>query len=365
MTNFQCLDFPPIAPVPLQCSSPPRLCASLSPAPFFPLASDVDSWNQMLMPARTIAALLLLAAARLAAEGTNFTVDAAGGTPFKTVQEAINLAPSGTAANPTLIHIKPGAYRELIYVQREKRFIRLVGEDPAKTILTYDLYAGMTNRDGKPIGTFRTPSTTVDADDFSAEGLTFENAAGPKGQALAIRLDGDRDAFRRCRFLGWQDTILDNRGRHYFADCEIVGSVDFIFGGATSWFENCRIHCRRDGYITAASTPSNQAFGFVFTNCVITGETPETRTYLGRPWRPYASVTFLGTTMSEVVRPVGWNNWKDPAKEKTARYAEFASTGPGTAPDARCSWATKLSPQQAAAFTLDNVLGGEDHWKPW
>ncbi len=316
------------------------------------------------MPLRTIAALLLLAAARLAAEGTNFIVAAAGGAPFKTVQEAINLAPSGTAANPTVIHIKPGAYRELIYVQREKRFIRLKGEYPEITILINDLYASMTNRDGKPIGTFRTASTTVDADDFSAEGLTFENAAGPRGQALAIRLDGDRESFRHCRFVGWQDTILDNRGRHYFEDCDITGSVDFIFGGATSWFENCRIHCRTNGYITAASTPSNQAFGFVFTNCVITGETGAARTYLGRPWRPCASVTFLGTTMSEVVRPEGWNNWKDPAREKTARYAEFGSTGPGAAPAARCSWAKELSAGEAAAFTIDKVLGGEDHWNP-
>ena len=166
--------------------------------------------------------------------------------------------------------------------------------------------------DGKPIGTFRTPSTTIDADDFTAENITFENSAGPVGQALAIRVDGDRAVFRNCRFLGWQDTILLNRGRQYFENCYIAGHVDFIFGAATAWFEKCHIHCLGDGYITAASTPVDQPFGFVFSNCKITGDKPETRTYLGRPWRIYASTIFLNTEMSDVVRPEGWNDWKKP-----------------------------------------------------
>src|SRR6266404_1180700 len=179
------------------------------------------------------------------------------------------------------------------------------------------------------IGTFRTPSTIIDADDFTVENITFENSAGPVGQALALRVDGDRVVFRNCRFLGWQDTILLNHGRQYFEGCYIAGHVDFIFGGATAFFERCHIHCLKDGYITAASTPDNQPFGFVFSNCEITGESGSVRTYLGRPWRPFASVVFLNTEMSATVRPVGWNNWSQPEREKTARYAEFNSTGPG------------------------------------
>src|SRR5260221_10894941 len=125
----------------------------------------------------------------------------------------------------------------------------------------------MTGGDGKIISTFRTPSTFIDADDFTVENITFENSAGPVGQALAIRVDGDRAAFRNCRFLGWQDTILLNRGRQYFENCYVDGAVDFIFGAATAWFENCRIHCLGGGYITAASTPVDVPFGFVFSNC--------------------------------------------------------------------------------------------------
>ena len=152
--------------------------------------------------------------------------------------------PSGSRENPVIIHIEPGTYKELIYVQREKRFFKLIGENPTNTIFSFNLYAGITNAEGKPIGTFKTPSTTIDADDFTAENLTFENSAGPVGQALAIRVDGDRASFRNCRFLGWQDTILLNRGRQYFENCYVCGHVDFIFGAATAWFEKCEIQLR-------------------------------------------------------------------------------------------------------------------------
>jgi len=295
---------------------------------------------------------------------TNLTVAQDGTGQFKTVQEAIMAVPAGSRENPVFIHIKPGVYHELIYVQHEKRFFHLLGDQADQTRLTYDLYAGVAGSDGKPIGTFRTPSTTIDADDFTAENLTFENGAGPKGQALAIRLDGDRAVFRNCRFLGWQDTVLANRGRQYFTNCYIAGHVDFIFGAATCVFDHCHLHCLRDGYITAASTPQEEPFGFVFLSCRITGETPEVRTYLGRPWRLHASTLFLDTEMSEVVRPEGWNNWKKPEAEKTARYAEYHSHGPGANPQARVTWAKQLTPVEAESMTASKVLGGKDGWNP-
>ncbi len=236
-------------------------------------------------------------------------VAADGSGRYSSVQEAINAAPQTTGpAHHWIIFVKPGRYRELVYIQREKRYVHLVGEDAGNTVITYDLNAKTIGADGKAIGTFRTPTVQVDADNFTAENITFENSAGPVGQALAIRVDGDRVAFRSCRFLGWQDTILVNRGRQYFEGCTITGHVDFIFGGATAWFEKCRIECLANGYITAASTPDTQPFGFVFSHCTIAGAAPEAKTYLGRPWRPYSSVTFLDTEMSAVVRPEGWNN---------------------------------------------------------
>ena len=312
----------------------------------------------------SVVLLLNLAASSHAAAASNLLVAADGSGQFKTVQEAIMAVPAGSAANPVLIHIQPGIYRELIYVQREKRFFHLLGVDPQKTVLTYDLQANLVGPDGRPIGTFRTASTVMDADDLIAENITFENSAGPVGQALAIRVEGDRVVFRNCRFLGWQDTLLANRGRHYFTNCFIEGHVDFIFGGATAWFENRHIRCLKDGYIAAASTPNNQPFGFVFSACKVSGETPEVRAYLGRPWRNYASTLFLNTEMSEVIWPEGWNNWNKPEAERTARYAEFHSTGPGANPQARVPWARQLTRQEASAITVKKVVGGFDGWNP-
>ncbi|HYJ87229.1 MAG TPA: pectinesterase family protein [Pyrinomonadaceae bacterium] len=311
-----------------------------------------------------LVALWILGPQSAAAKPIDLVVAADGSATYKTVQEAVMAVPAGTRDSPVVIRIKPGVYRELIYVQREKRFFKFIGEDAAKTILTYDLNANLIGKDGKPIGTFRTPSTVIDADDFTAENITFENSAGPVGQALAIRVDGDRVVFRNCRFLGWQDTILLNRGRQYFENCYIAGHVDFIFGAATAFFEKCHIHALRDGYITAASTPDNQPYGFVFSNCKVTGETPQVRTYLGRPWRAHASVIFVNTEMSEVVRPQGWHNWNFPEREQTARYAEFGSKGLGANPKARVRWARQLTESESGIITMRRVLGGPEGWNP-
>jgi pectinesterase len=290
------------------------------------------------------------------------TVAPNGDGQFKSVQDAIMAAPLGlpSAVRPWTIHVKPGVYRELIYVQRERRFIKLEGEDAKTTIITFNLSANLIGLDGKAIGTFRTPTVQIDADGFSAENITFENSAGPVGQALALRVDGDRVRFCNCRFLGWQDTILLNRGRQFFDNCYIAGHVDSIFGAATAFFERCQIHCLKDGYITAASTPQDLAFGFVFFNCRITGE-PNVKTYLGRPWRGFAHTIFLNTEMSEVVRPEGWHNWTGPEREKTARYAESGSSGPGANIAARVAWARKLSVAEAQTITREKVLGD---WNP-
>ena len=338
-------------------------CVSVSP-PLRVRPPRVSPSPRPRLPLRPLSFFFLILFGGTTSAQTRLLVAADGSGQFKTVQEAVNAVPQTTRAdNPAIILVKPGIYKELVYVQHEKRFVRLIGEDVEKTILTYDLHANVIGKDGKPIGTFRTPSTVIDADDFTAENITFENSAGPVGQALAIRVDGDRVAFRHCRFLGWQDTILLNHGRQYFADCYITGHVDFIFGGATAFFERCHIHALKDGYITAASTAMEHPFGFVFSNCKITGE-PGVQTYLGRPWRPFANVIFLKTEMSEVVRPAGWHNWNAPDREKTARYAEFASSGPGGKRTQRVAWARQLNKGSARAMTTRKVLAGADGWNP-
>ncbi len=314
--------------------------------------------------------VLLLGAGRAAAAPPGWptyadaVVAADGSGQFHSLQDAIAAAPAGRPGRPWIIHVRPGSYRERLYVQREKRFLALVGEDAATTVVTFDLHANVPGTDGKPIGTFRTATAQIDADDFTAEGLTFENAAGPVGQALAVRVDGDRAAFRNCRFVGWQDTVLLNRGRQYFEGCFISGHVDFIFGGATAFFDRCTIVARGDGYLTAASTPENERYGFVFSHCTVRGESLAVRTYLGRPWRSFASAAFLDTEMSEVVRPEGWHNWNRPDREQTSRYAEYGTTGPGANPAARVPWAHALRAEEARALTSAAVLGGTDGWDP-
>jgi pectinesterase len=307
----------------------------------------------------------LFSAVALRAATPNTIVASDGSAEFKTVQAAINAAPQTTTREqPWTILVKPGTYREVVYIQREKRHVRLIGEDAATTVITFNLNASAVGPDGEKIGTFRTPTVQIDADDFTLENLTLENTAGPTGQALAVRVDGDRVVFRNCRFLGWQDTILINRGRQYFENCYIAGATDFIFGGATAWFEACELHIAGNGYITAASTPPDAAYGFVFNRCRITAAKPDVKTYLGRPWRPHASTIFLRTDMSAVVRAEGWHNWGKPEREKTVRYAEFASTGEGALAAAREPWAPTLTSAQAAAITVEAVLGGTDHWRP-
>ena len=260
-----------------------------------------------------------------------------------------------------IILVKPGIYRERVYVQRERGNVALIGEDPATTILVNGIHASMVGNDGEKLGTFRTPTLQVDGDGFVVENMTIANDAGPVGQALALRVDGDRVVFRNCRFLGWQDTVLVNRGRHYFADCYIEGHVDFIFGGATAVFDRCDIHCLGKGYITAAATPVDHPYGLVFFDGRITGK-PEVTTYLGRPWRAHAQTTFVRTIMSEVVVPGGWDNWSNPDREKTARYAEYQNSGPGADPSKRAGWSRQLSDTEAELLTSAKILAGEDGW---
>ena len=315
------------------------------------------------LAAKLFLAALSLPLARAATPDAVVAADGSG--QYQTVRAAIDAAPQIThAGRHWTIFVKAGTYRELVYIQREKRFISVVGEDETTTKISFDLFNDFPAPDGKPIATFRTPTVMLDADDFTFENITLENSAGRKGQALSIRVDGDRAVFRHCTFLGWQDTILVNRGRHYFEDCTIVGATDFIFGGGTDFFERCHIRCAGSGYITAASTPDFQAHGYVFSHCTITGETPEVQTYLGRPWRDYAQTIFLNTEMSSVVKPDGWHNWGKPYAEKVARYAEFNSTGPGANPAKRVPWSKQLTADEAKNFSREKILSGPDGWDP-
>lgn len=281
---------------------------------------------------------------------------------FSTVQQAIN-AVQDSNNSITTIYIRNGIYKEKLVLPEAKINVHFVGESVEKTILTYDDYASRKDSAGKDIGTSGSASFFIYASDFSAEYITFENSSGPVGQAVAVRVTGDRARFINCRFLGFQDTLYThgNESRQYYLNCYIEGTVDFIFGASTCLFDSCTIYGKRAGFFTAASTPENKRFGYVFLHCKITGDAPPGSFFLGRPWRPFAKVAFIDCDMDNIVKPEGWNNWGKESNEKTAFYAEFNNHGDGSATAGRAAWSHTLNAAEATQYISGNILSG---WKP-
>lgn len=290
---------------------------------------------------------------------TILTVSRDAGARFKTVQSAVDAA-SPSASDPVVIHLKPGVYKEHVTVPAEKVFITFEGEDPATTVITDDKNVFSLDAANTKLSTKASSTLLIQAGHVSLLNLTIENTAGNHGQALALFADADCTSYRNCRFLGWQDTVRVERARHYFRDCLIQGHCDFIYGSGTAVFEKCNINCLESGYITAASTPEDHPYGFVFFDCTVTTPDARKRVFLGRPWRPYASVTFIRTELGNGILPEGWDNWRDPTKEKTARFAEFRNTGPGANPAKRAKWSKQLEKQDAEKITTESVFGISD-----
>lgn len=280
---------------------------------------------------------------------------------YRTIQEAVEAVRAFMDYTVT-IYIKNGLYKEKVVIPAWVKNVQLVGESTEGTVITYDDHANINK-----MGTFRTYTIKVEGSDITFKNLTIENNAAPLGQAVALHTEGDRLMFIHCRFLGNQDTIYTGRegARLLFTDCYIEGTTDFIFGSSTALFERCIIHSKRNSYITAASTPKNVAFGYVFKNCRLTAAPGITKVYLGRPWRPYASTTFLNCEFGSHIRPEGWDNWRNPENEKTARYAEFGNTGEGAATAGRVKWAKQLTNKEALQYTIENIFTDSSNWYPW
>jgi pectinesterase len=294
-----------------------------------------------------------------------------GSGQFTKVQQAIDSIPADNKKR-IVIYIKKGLYQEKISIN--KSFITLIGEDAAATKLTYLDYAKMKNTAGSEIGTFATASVSIYGNDFIAANLTFENSAGPGaevGQALAVDASGDRLIFYNCIFLGYQDTLFTGKtGRQYYEKCYIRGDVDFIFGSATAVFAQCEIFSQTrnkfpNGYITAASTTQEQKYGYVFLNSKLTSDATPDSVYLGRPWKDYAAVSYINCEMGPHILPQGWLRWNNIIeRDKTVRYYEYGSTGPGAKPDQRVNWSRQLTAAEAGEFTVKNILSGNDKWDP-
>lgn len=290
------------------------------------------------------------------------TVAQDGSGNFKTVQEAINAVPDNSAKE-TIIYIKKGVYKEKLTLPASKEHVTLKADDPLQTIITYDDYASKKDSAGKNIGTSGSASFHMYGKHFSAYNITFANSSGPVGQAVAAWVGGDRTYFYNCRFLGFQDTLytFGTGTVQCYNKCYIEGTVDFIFGAATAWFEECRILCKNTGYITAASTPDTVKYGYVFNKCTITGELPTQSHFLGRPWRPYAKTVFMNCDLSKQIKAEGWQIWSNKDNISTTYYAEYNNRGEGADTTKRAEWTHQLDKKQAADYTMKNVLKG---WTP-
>jgi pectinesterase len=310
---------------------------------------------------------LLLAAfaahAQTAPKTGPITVAQDGSGTYRTVQAAVDAVPNQSQQLVTIL-IKKGTYREKLVVPKLKTHLRLVGESKDNTILTFDDHTG----DSAGHDTYSSHSVLVQANDFEAENLTFENTAGyTAGQAVALHVEGDRCAFRNCRMLGNQDVLFlaADHSRQYFKDCYIEGTTDFIFGASTAVFDHCTIKSKKNSFITAASTPAEQAFGFVFLSCKLTADTTlAKKVNLGRPWRPNAKVVYLNTEMGGHITATAWDNWKKPENEKTAYFAEYNSTGPGANPKGRVAWSHQLTAKEAKLYTLKSIFSASEPWVP-
>lgn len=300
-------------------------------------------------------------------------VSAAGDGDFKTIQEAINMVRDHAEQRVT-IRIKAGTYREKLVIPAFKRNITLKGEDRNGTIISFDDFSGKPFRGIDATGnskysTYTSYTLLVAANDCSIEDLTIANTSGKVGQAVALHTEGDRISIRNCNIMGNQDTLYLARAgsRNFLENCLISGTTDFIFGAATAYFLNCRIESLSNSYITAASTTAADRYGFVFQGCsLVPKDASVGKVYLGRPWRPYAKTVFIDTELGAHILPVGWHAWPGdknfPDKEKTAFYAEYASTGPGAQDlSKRVAWARPLGKKDIRHYSLSAVLGD---WKP-
>ena len=305
--------------------------------------------------------LLSVVSAAWAQERQDTIVVSRDGTGnFRTLQEAIESARAFMDYTVT-IYVKNGVYKEKVIVPSWVENIDIIGEDRDKTIITYDDHANINK-----MGTFRTYTVKVEGSDITFKNLTIENNAAQLGQAVALHTEGDRLKFINCRILGNQDTIYTGAKftRLYFKDCYIDGTTDFIFGPSTALFEDCIIHSKRNSYVTAASTPKEAKYGYVFKHCKLTAEPGVDKVYLGRPWRPYAYTLFIECELGKHIVLAGWPNWGKQSNEETARYMEYKNTGEGANASERVAWSKQLTKKEAEAVTVDAIFRTQSDWDP-
>lgn len=327
-------------------------------------------------------------------------VSRAAAGAYPTISDALAAADQlyPVAEQPVMIRVDPGEYRERVEIHRSH--VTIEGETADSVRIVGSLCAKMPSEDGSGVdgtlGTFRTYTVLVDADDVRLENLTIVNDAGDGrevGQAIALYADGDRLVVDACCITGRQDTLflgpLPPRevkpggfigpkqfaprrvGRQYFRRCRIEGDVDFIFGGACAYFEGCEIRSLNrnmdvNGYVTAASTPEGEPYGFVFHGCSFTAaqDVAPDSVYLGRPWREWAQTVLIDCWLGQHIKREGWWDWAKPAAHERAHYAGASLHGPANDAENWAPWAHELDATATTRYAREQVLSGADGWDP-
>ncbi|GMH06686.1 hypothetical protein Nepgr_008526 [Nepenthes gracilis] len=315
----------------------------------------------------------------LAANATVCKGDAGGaGGCYKTVQEAVDAAPSGLESGERfVIHIKAGVYEEIVRVPFEKKNVVFWGDGMGETVITGSLNAGIPG-----ITTYNTPTVGVMGDGFMATGLTIQNTAGPDAhQAVAFRSDSDLSFVENCEFLGNQDTLYAHSLRQLYKSCRITGNVDFIFGNSAAIFQDCTIligprqvtpEKGETNTVTAhGRTDPAQSAGFAFLGCLVNGtdeymklyySKPKVhQDYLGRPWKQYSRTVFINCVLEKLIAPAGWLPWSGDFALSTLYYGEYGNTGGGADLSKRVPWSSQIPADHIYSYSVRNFLQG-DEW---
>ncbi|GMJ12731.1 HIGHLY METHYL ESTERIFIED SEEDS, Pectin Methylesterase6 [Hibiscus trionum] len=296
-----------------------------------------------------------------------------GSGNFTTITEAVAAATAVAGGGKrTVIYVKAGVYKEYVDIGTSAKNITLIGDGIDATIIT----GSKSNQTGS--STSNSATFGVSGDGFVARDITFENTAGPeKGQAVAFRSSSDFSALYRCSFKGYQDTLYVYKNHQFYRECDIYGTVDFIFGDAAAVLQNCNIYIRRpmtgqENTVTAQGREDPHLnTGIIIHNSHVTAA-PDLKpvqhlfkSYLGRPWKAYSRTVFMKTTLDDLIDREGWLPWKGTEYLNTLYYGEYMNTGPGANTSGRVKWAGYhlLTEAEAENFTVENFLAGNS-WIP-